>query len=206
MAITKTQVRARLKSAKNAAERLEADVKWLVSNRAWETLGYANFSEMWEKENGFKTPSEAKVIAVMVMWEEGGNSSKAPSLPNGLTQHEIGDAIGFGVYDYSDRPGGTKMAPAVGAIVRQVEAGVPFEKVGFSRAAARKNIDEVKRARSQPRRMGKLPNELVNAGWSVYKYQADGVKEIARKAGVPDSVVVRSALDMYLNRNQKDVG
>lgn len=204
MAITKIQVRARLKSAKNAAERLEADVKWLVSNRAWETLGYANFSEMWEKENGFPSHIFVKVLAVSVMVDEGMNTAKTKQrrLANGHFKIDISNAIGFQTAPH----GAVNHSCAV--IIDQLLSGIPAEEITSNPQAWREvtSSQAMEQARSQPRRMGKLPNELINAGWSVYKYQADAVKEIARKAGVPDSVVVRSALDMYLNRNQKDVG
>jgi hypothetical protein len=201
MAITKTQVRARLKSAKNAAERLQDDVKWLVSNRAWETLGYANFSEMWEKENGFGVPPFVKVLVVCDLADEGMNTDKSNVNVNGHTSRSIQELSGV----YGDYSRGYNSE--ISRVIQQYTSGIPKENI---RPGSRyhKQVIQAKthRRRAQPRRMGKLPNELINAGWSVYKYQADAVKEIARKAGVPDSVVVRSALDMYLNRNQKDVG
>jgi hypothetical protein len=199
--ITKTEIRRRLKSAKSAAERLQEDVKWLVSNRAWETLGYANFSEMWEKENGFPAPAFAKIIAVAAMADEGMSTTNVPSYKNGHFKKDIAEAIGY--TPNIDGPGSS-----VTSIFKQLDAGVPLSEITTNpaRAAERALAARADRVRSKLRSMGKLPNELINCGWSVYKYQADAVKEIARKANVPDSVVIRSALDLYLNRKQKETG
>lgn len=62
--VSKEDILMRLKSAANAAAQLEDDIRWLVACRAWEHLGYANFSEMWEAVNGFEHPFTVRAMVV----------------------------------------------------------------------------------------------------------------------------------------------
>lgn len=190
MAITKAQIRKRLQSAKNASEQLEDDVRWLVSNRTWRITGHSNLKEMWEKENGFNAPAIVLVIATISMAEEGLDTRKGYQTrsmpPNGHRYVDIAQAIGLSMS--KGRSEATPTSTDVWNILKQFRDGVPVSEISTSHH----------RKRAKPVRQGKLPNDLMNVGWSVYKYQADAVKEVARQAGVPDSVIVRSALDAYL--------
>jgi hypothetical protein len=187
---TKAAIRARLKSAKDASEKLQEDVRWLVRERAWKTLGYANLREMWEKENAFKAPAIVLVSATIAMAEEGLDSRRGYQTrsqpPNGHRYVDIAQAIGLSTS--KGRSEATPTSTDVWNILRQFRAGISIPDITTSHH----------RSRPRPIRQGKLPSELVSVGWSVYKYQAEAIKEVARKAGVPDSVVVRSALDAYL--------
>lgn len=195
---TKTAIRARLKSAKSAAEKLEEDVRWLVKERAWKTLGYENFSAMWKGENGLDTPMSVKIIAISELVSEGLNSRTGTAAlkygPDGHRIYEIAELVGMSVRIDSN---GYKQAQTTASVISQILSGTPFNEISSSNGYQA-------RSRMHPKRQGKSLGEMIKVGWSVYKYQADAVKEIARKADVPDSVVVRSALDLYLNRKQSE--
>lgn len=198
--VTKTEIRRRLKSAKSAAECLEENVRWLVSNRVWEVMGYGNFVEFWEVETGEKPSRYVKVIGIDCLAKEGMSTARGRYAVSRKNGHNIGDIAKMIGLEYYNQEGRASLSsvPVWGALA-QIKAGIPLSDVTFqtlgSRARQRKSLG-----------LTAQHNELVNGGWSIYKYQKDAVKEIARKAGVPDSVVIRSALDMYLNRNQKETG
>lgn len=192
MAITKAQVRARLKSAKSAAEKLEADVRWLVSNRAWEVMGYESLVQMWEEENGEKPSRYIKVVAIDCLAKEGMSTARGRYAISRKNGHNIGDIAKMVGLEYYRQDGRAALSsvPVWGALA-QIKSGIPLSEVTFQSLSRKARDSRVSGLSAQP-------NELVSAGFGIYKYQKDAVKEIARKAGVPDSVVVRSALDAYL--------
>lgn len=201
-------IKARLKSAAKAADQLESDVRWLVSNRAWETLGYFNFSEMWEKENGYAPPAIAKMLAADALMQEGMNTSRGPNSgttrKNGHTNTDVARAIGYAVHNQ----GGIEIAPSVAALRVQRDHGVPVERrssdPGKSGAIVGKYGDTpYVRKRSSPRRSGKAPEELVSASAYVPRADDDAIAEIARQANVPKAEIYRQAVAEYLMRHRE---
>lgn len=198
-------IKSRLKSAAKAADQLESDVRWLVSNRAWETLGHKDFSDMWEKENGFKCPTVARVLAVAELQSEGMNTARGGERVhervNGHTQPDVARAVGFPVYKQTHAQG--YRAPTVGNIVKQLDAGVEPDKVIISddqRAIFRIIDRHGTRARPQPRRMAKGPDERVSASVNPTRAEDDEIAEIARQNGVPKAEIYRQAVAEYLMR------
>lgn len=201
-----------LKSAANAAAQLESDVRALVAMRAWEVLGYENFSEMWEKENGFKCPPFVQVLAVDTFRQEGMRpqgmkSGTAPAA--GLhTNGDVGRMVGLPVTEELNSSG-AKIARSHVAktILRQLDHGVPPGKVVKGTGGTyRKVIEEhgtkpmQTRARPHPRRLGKGPDEFVNESVYIVRRDADAIAEIARKADVTKSEIYRQAVAEYLAR------
>lgn len=201
------KARRLLRSASKAVDQLEADVSALVAMRAWTVLGYVDFSEMWKLENGFPAPPLVKVMAVDAMMAEGMNTARGPgSGTHRKTGHTIPDvarAIGYDVQANSNGRG--DIASAVTALKSQREHGVPVEhRVARSSltgaVVAQYGRLYYGRKRPQPRRMGKAPDELVDAGFMLSRRDADAISDIARKADVPKAEIYRQAVAEYLAR------
>lgn len=201
---TADRARELLHTAADASKQLEESVRELVAMRAWEVLGYADFSEMWEKENGFKIPSYVKILAANFMMDEGMLSQGRRPI-DGATGHrqaDVGRAIGFAV---NSTPTGD-VSRVISRISQQRAAGVPVEHQ--SSATSQGRVNEViaahgqVRARQQPRRMGKSPDELVQEGFQLSRRDADAIYDIAREANVPKSEIYRQAVAEYLARHR----
>lgn len=221
-AIDQTErAKALLKSAAKAADQLESDVRELVAMRAWGVLGYENFSEMWEKENGYAAPSHVQVLAVMAIREEGMNTTRGPGANNEHTHVDVAKAVGLSVRSHQGRlskdgkrpVGAFDHAPQVSGIFKQLDHGVPPEHVAKHSGGAKvkANIDrfgsgDVPRKRPQPRRMGKLPDELVSEGFTTTRREADEIAEIARKADTTKAEIYRQAVAEYLMRHRASHG
>jgi hypothetical protein len=187
---TKTAIRARLRQAKNAAERLQEDVDWLVAERAWEILGYNNFSEMWMKENGFEPSTHIQVLAISSLAKEGMNVVRGPGNKTGHTRVDVAKMIGISIH--LDSRNGNLRSPMVDGILSQLREGIPPERV----------IKDT-RKRSRPRRIGKLANEYVPTSLYLRKWCVDEVAEIARASDVPNAEIYRQAIEEFLSRARK---
>jgi hypothetical protein len=200
------RARQLLQSAAKAVDAFEDAIRELVAMRAWTVLGYQDLATMWEAENGFKCPTYAKVLAVEAMTAEGMNtkrgfdSKRQPLIPDGHTNADVARAVGLPLYDKGDKG---KSSPAIGYVRRQLDAGVPADKVsvGSNADANLKIARHGTRARPQPRRMGKAPDELVQDGFYLPRRDADAVGEIARRANVGKSEIYRQAVAEYLQRH-----
>lgn len=198
--------RVRLQSAARAAKQLEADVRWLVKARAWDVLGYKDFSEMWEKENGFVPPTHVQALAVDAFQAEGMNTRRGKAAENGVNGHTlkaIADAVGVS----TNNPTST-----VHGMLTQLRHGVPPENVvkGADKKSYGKAIAEHGTrpyqpgyARPRPRRLGKAPDELVAEGFTIPRQEADEIAEIARQADVPKAEIYRQAVAEYLMRHRE---
>lgn len=202
---TVARARQLLHSSAEASKQLEENVRELVTMRAWNVLGYENFSEMWEKENGFKCPVAVKSIAVDVFLEEGMNTSHRSQPPNGHTGAEVARAIGYRTTPRGDRA--RDQAPVISTFKMQRDHGVPAEqRIPGPAHAVRENVamygtrEYQPKGRGRPRRLGKLPDEMVNEGFNLPRRDADAIDEIARKAAVPKSEIYRQAVAEYLAR------
>jgi len=204
MATDHTVERARrlLKSAAKAVDQLEEDVRQLVAMRAWEVLGYTDFSSMWLEENGFECPTYVKVLGVIAMKCEGMNARNSGETrwhgPDGHTTLSIGKAIGFSTTEKMGKGGHSS---AVYAILRQDAAGVSARDIVPSHNSAKRfpPIAEVRKPPS-PRRIGRSYDELVSESFSIIRREADLVAEIARQADVPKAEIYRQAVAEYLMR------
>lgn len=178
--------RARLQSAARAAKQLETDVRWLVKERAWDVLGYTNFSEMWEKENGFECPTVVVTLAVKaVMDTHDVQDRRGVPRRGALRAADVADLIGLP--SIVNPRTGSRQSSAASDIMAQLRDGTPPELVR-----------KVKRGRSK--RHGKLPTDLILKSIYLVKFQADEVTEIARKADLPDAEIYRQAVAEYLAR------
>jgi hypothetical protein len=202
-------IRARqlLASAAKAVDQFEDAIRELVAMRAWVLLGYKDLAMMWEAENGFKCPTYAKVLGVEAMESEGMNTRTGANSvrlgTNGHTLTDVAKAVGFPVQARgSDRPG-KENAPAVSAVLKQLKAGVPADKVvsGGAASTIKNAIGKYgTRARNTNRRMGASPDELVSETVNLVKRDSDAISEIARKANVPKAEIYRQAVTQYLDR------
>lgn len=196
------RVRQLLASAAKAVRELETVIKELVTMRAWVLLGYKDLSTMWEIENGFRCPPYVKVLAVEAMAAEGMNTQRGgpkSAERNGHTQVDVSKAVGFPV---QERRPGVEQANTVSSVLRQLGAGVPPQQVTVAKGAKATNAINLygARARSQPRRMGKLPDEFVTESFSLIRRDSDAVAAIARDADVPKAEIFRQAVTQYLDR------
>lgn len=182
------RARQLLHAAADASKQLEESVRELVAMRAWEALGYENFSDMWEIENGFACPTYIQVLAV----EEASKRHPASTVAKNIFPAHLGDR-----------------AKTVRGIQDQLEAGVPLAEVikggrhsdGVINKIARYN-DRVQ-ARPRPRRVGTLPEEMVSEGFNIQRVFADQVADIARHADVPKAEIYRQAVAEYLMRHRE---
>lgn len=203
------KARQLLKSAAGAAQQLESDVRELVAMRAWEVLGYENFSEMWKQENGFEPPTYAQVLATAAMASEGRNtrhgSARQKYGTDGHTTADIARAVGLPVHQSGPVSESSK---TVSGILKQLAHGVPAEhvtKTGPGRAgdATLDKYGTVPRKRAQPRRMGKAPDELVSESFMTTRREADEIAEIARGADTTKSHIYRQAVAEYLMHHRE---
>ncbi|MGH2868243.1 MAG: hypothetical protein ACRDNK_11845 [Solirubrobacteraceae bacterium] len=208
------RARRLLRSAAKAVDEFEDAIRELVEMRAWTVLGYDNLADMWEKENGFKCPSYAKVLAVEAMSSEGMNTRVGNSFkrlgPNGHSTATIADQVGM---SKSVRLNGhTASSAQVGSIMRQLDHGVPANKIMTTAHSGRirENIvnngtQELHTRRSHarpiPRRHGKSASELVSVSVNVLKRYDVAMGEVARKADVPKAEIYRQAVTEYLDRH-----
>lgn len=186
--------RARVQSAARAAKQLETDVRWLVKERAWEVLGYENFAEMWDMENGFRMPTHVEVLAVDTLRVEGMRPQGVKNGDKRVGGHRTSDvARMIGMPVYQGDSDGKERSPTVRAIIRQLDAGVPADRVTKSngRDVLRTIENHGTRARQHSRRIGKGPDELVLEGFNVRRGDADEVAQIAREADVPKAEIYR---------------
>lgn len=205
---TVARARQLLHTAADASKQLEETVAELVAMRAWDVLGYKDFSEMWERENGFECPTYAKVLAVQALEDQEGRNTRtgAPfsrSGPNGHTVSSIAKAVGIATQ--SDGRGG-EISGFVTRARRQLDAGVPADKVitGSHAGAISRNIDQYgTRARAKPRRLGKTPDESVQACVYLPRRDDDEIADIARNADVPKAEIYRQAVAEYLMRHRE---
>lgn len=181
--------KARLETAIRAAGELETSVRWLVKERAWETLGYANFSEMWETHAGFKCPTHVHAICVDALRREGtrGKGNKS----GGHNAGEIAEKVGLTV----QQRGPYITSATVSAMGAQIDEGIPLDRI-------RKGHWKT-RARGSNRRTGAGPNDLVLESVNVPREMADQMEEIARKARVPRAEIYRQAVAEYLQRHRE---
>lgn len=202
------RAKALLKSAAKAADQLESDVRELVAMRAWEVLGYEDFSEMWEEENGFEPPTLVQVLAIDALKDEGMNTRRGHAMqqaggPNGHTLAGIAEAVGVS----TNNPTST-----VHGILTQLRHGVPAEHVvkGSDRGQYERVIGEhgdrpyqPGYARPRSRRLGKASDELVNVGFNLIRSDADEIAKIAKQAAVPNADIYRQAVAEYLMRHRE---
>lgn len=190
-----------LKSAAKAADRLESDVRELVAMRAWEVLGYRDFSDMWEHQLGYKCPTYVQVLAVDAFRRAGMNTRKPPFSgvyqPNGPTQVDVAKAVGLPVF--AGKTG--ENSSTTTNILTQLDTGVDPKNVTKNP----KRVDAVieqhgTRARPKPRRLGKALDEMVQEGFGLRRSEAEEITEIARRAGVPKAEIYRQAVAEYLIR------
>jgi hypothetical protein len=192
--------RARIQSAARAAKQLETDVRWLVKERAWEVLGYKDFSEMWQQENGFPAPTQAQVLVIDAFRVEGMSTSRGRNKPNGHTLGDVADSVGI-------------PRSSTHGVLTQLRHGVPAENVMKGNSFAqfgdrianfgRTPASPAHQRRAQPKRMGKAPNELVTAGFNITRADADAIADIARDAHVPAADIYRQAVAEYLMRHRE---
>ena len=192
---TVARARQLLHTAADASKQLEESVRELVTMRAWDVLGYKDFSEMWEKENGFAPSVHVQALAVQELRDEGMNTANSMKPPNGHTQGAVAQLVGLPM---QTRGNGSESS-AVGGILRQLDAGVPAEKIVRS-SNVKQTIEQHGRARPQPRRLGKTPDEMVVEGFTIQRRFADEVNEVARKCNLPKSEIYRQAVAEYLMR------
>lgn len=204
------RARELLHVAADASKKLEESVRELVTMRAWTVLGYENFSQMWEEENGFKIPKHVQVLAAIQFRSEGMAGSgrvgeKYGSGRRGYTQVEVAKQVGFTV----ETVGGKERSNTVAAVFTQADHGVPVDKInkGSLQQAKRQislhgNRPWEPRARAQPRRMGATPDDLVSESFNISKRDADAIHEIARDADVPKAQIYRQAVAEYLARHR----
>jgi len=193
------RARSLLRSAAKAVDEFEEAIRELVAMRAWTVLGYENLAAMWERENGFKCPSYAKVLAVEAMSSEGmkGSGNRRGDDPR-HSNADVAASVGLSVNRDSK---GTLAAPTVTGIRRQLREGIPPEDVTITSNSGHAIELWKSRARSQPRRIGKGPDELIWAGFNVPKRVEDAVAELARKSDVTKSEIYRQAVAEYLQRH-----
>lgn len=208
------RARQLLHTAADASKQLEESVRELVTMRAWDVLGYKDFSEMWERENGFAAPTHVQVLAMASIRDEGMNTRVGMGFkangPDGHTQADVADMIGLPVFtnEHGSRyPGGV-----VRRVFQQLDAGVPPDKVvkgTDSKTVARAiqthgdGLPQHMRRRPQPRRMGAAPDELVPESFSLFRAEADEIADIARNADVPKAEIYRQAVAEYLMRRRE---
>lgn len=194
-----------VRSLGNDVKGIAAKVPEIVKRRAWEVLGYENFPEMFEAENGFMPPTYLDVLVVEALAAEG---MRGPGVKNGdkrASGHREADIARMAGLPIYHEPGRRKdSSPMVGAIRRQLSAGVRPERViKGSAPGVRRNIEQHgARARSKPRRMGKSPDELVSVGLNLPRRDADAIAEIARSWDLPNTEIYRQAVAEYLARHR----
>lgn len=197
-----TKAKRLLKSAVRAVETLAEDVAELTRMRAWQVMGYPNFSDMWEAETGFSCPPPVKVMAVTAMANEGMVTRGRPrkdGTRSGLTPADIASAIGYGVYERD----GKTTSPQVGVILYQYRNGVPVDLIsaGSDHTRAQEVVRLHGRARSTKRpSLGAGPDDMISCSVNLRRRDRDSIRDIARKAGVPDSEIYRQAIAEYLAR------
>lgn len=192
------RARQLLHSAAEASKQLEENVRELVAMRAWDVLGYENFSEMWEEENGFAPPSLVRVLAVAeILRAEPMRPTSGPlDERHGLTNADVAEAVGLTNITH------------VTAIKRQLEHGVLPGNVALTlesvpaRIAKFGSIPYEPPRRGQPRRRGAAPDDLVDESFKLRRRDADAVDDIAKTAAVPTtkSEIYRQAVAEYLAR------
>jgi hypothetical protein len=184
--------------AADASKQLEESVRELVSMRAWDVLGYANLSEMWEAENGFKCPTYVKVLAVDALVAEGmRNQGRRPlgdrsgriytPVNTGHTNADVALMVGMPTEERAERGAGPH-SNTVSSVRWQLREGITPDKVVLGKA------------RPKARRIGKNQDELVNEGFNIVRRDADAIAEIARKGDVPKAEIYRQAVAEYLAR------
>lgn len=188
--------RARIQSAVKAAKQVESDIRWLVKERAWEVLGYENFSAMWAAECGFAAPPFIRIVAANAMMDEGMNSNHPKIAPNGHLQKDIAKAIGFKT---SITNKGSEGSSTVSALDNQRRDGIPLREQRMNYRTAHTTM----RARATPRRTGKGPQELVHESVNVVRADADAIDKIARESHVPKAEIYRQAISEYLMRHRE---
>lgn len=207
-----------LASAAKAADQLENDVRQLVSMRAWEVLGYDNFSAMWRSENGFQCPTHVRTLVVLALSDEGMDTRKGACRyleePNGHRTADIAEMAGMTVKPVRDKEGNItgRGSGAVSAVLRQHKAGVPPEHIvqNDNHRWQNKKIEQFgdtelsHRKRPQPRRMGRLPEETVTEGFTLPRSVADEVSEIARNSDTTKADIYRQAITEYLSRRGRE--
>ncbi len=200
------RARSLLRSAAKAVDAFEEAIRELVSMRAWVVLGYEDLAAMWDAETGFKCPTYAKVLAVQALEREGLNTARGfgadrkPVPSNGHTNLSIAKQVGLPVYAKGAKG---SSSPVVTQVRRQLDHGVPADKVLLGDAySANRRIDEHgTRARGKPRRLGKGPDESVQAVIYLPRRNDDAISEMARKADVPKAEIYRQAVAEYLQRH-----
>lgn len=197
---TVARARQLLHAAADASKQLEESVRELVAMRAWEVLGYEDFSEMWEKENGFPCPTLVQVLAVDALRREGMNSLRGryANPPNGHTRSSVAEAVGI------------RSKSTIDGMLAQLSHGVSpthVVKAGGTSGRTTKDVIDAHgampyapRARGQQRRQGAAPDDLVGLSSNVPRRLDDEIGEIARKADVPKAEIVRQALEEYAAR------
>ncbi|UKD55110.1 hypothetical protein L3Q65_45905 [Amycolatopsis sp. FU40] len=213
--IIQERARRLLRNAAKAVDEFEDAVRELVAMRAWIALGYKDFREMWQAENGFECPDRAVVLASAVVIGEGmdqrtGGEARWGKPKTGHTTADVARMVGLRIEGRGhSNPAKTKgsrtpSSPQVTQIRKQLDAGVPADKVsiGASNGTVKKVIERFgSRARSKPQRIGKSPDENVREGFEITRRYADAANEHAREMGVPKAEVYRRAVIEYLDRH-----
>lgn len=196
---TIARARQLLHTAADASRHLEETIRDLVTMRAWDVLGYENFSGMWEAENGFSCPSFVKVLAADGLMDEGMNTAPSRVPKNGHLITDVARAIGYSVH----QQGAREQSSPVTALKSQKDAGVPVEHRAANSRKTSGIVERFGRRRPQPRRMGKGPDEFVDEGLYLPRRDADAIADIAREADVPKAEIYRQAVAEYLMRHRE---
>jgi hypothetical protein len=190
---TKAQVikaKALVKRAGGAAQQLEADVRELVTMRAWDILGYENFSVMWEVENGFKCPRFVVVVAIDELTDgvdRGRGRPKAGTTH--MTHLQAAELLG-------------QRRSTVAGVSQQIREGVPLSAATLTSGPAAHRVISL-HGRAKPQRRGKMPEEKVMVGFHIERFAADEIARIASAADVPNAEIYRQAVHEYLARHKE---
>jgi hypothetical protein len=193
-----TEAKRRIKRVGTAAKQLEDDLKWIANNKAWDLLGYGNFSEMFEGENGYACPPVLKRLIAFALFDEGMNTRNAASVrhhgPDGHTQASIAKAVGYGTYTAN---GGTG-ASEVRTLLRQYEVGIDPRDATTGVHEGRNKV----RARAANRSVGAGPDDLVNSGLYLPKRVRDWYNHEAATAitPVPTAELYRQVLIAHMDK------
>jgi hypothetical protein len=184
-------------------KKMEAGIRKLVANRAWEIMGYTCFSKMWIGEMPDillahrRIPAALSALVIEALVQAGGDKVSVTR-------------------DLYGSPSGTTYG-SVAQAVKQVEHGVPHFAITMDYAKADKTIDKYgkiplanedrvksgpsrqrERARLSLEKHSKGPMDRIEMSFGLPKWQYDVMHDIGVDENISDGAIYRRAVNQYL--------
>jgi len=167
-----TEADRRMKRVGTTAARLEADLRWIANNKAWDVKGYESFPAYFQVVHGYEPPKYLRVLLHGFLEAEGMNTRTGSS----FTKH------GANGHTHADLAKWCGLANRVlsASISMQREAGYADDEIVLSSRPPVTVIGPARRARGRNRDTAKSYDDRVTASVGMkkelrewYRHEAD---------------------------------